>query len=228
MMSGPNNPKMPHLNFLISANPETQTVVMHGETETNPDVANVEVGAFNHLYSTAALRIDRSAWTLNINGTAGDSYLNGPFVQNAVKIVKTGAGTLKVGSGFSATDGSTLSVNEGLLELESGVNASSLAAALTIASNVTLAGEGVFGAVNLSENDVVAPALTSETDTTTEFTLLTATSITGTSTTMDALLAQVNAGDTHGKWKLVKKANGDGTVTLKCVYGKNAFIIILR
>lgn len=228
MMSGPNNPKMPHLNFLISANPETQTVVMHGETQTNPDVANVEVGAFNHLYSTAALRIDRSAWTLNINGTAGGSYLNGPFVQNAVKIVKTGVGTLKVGYGFSAIEGSTLSVNEGMLELESGVNASSLAAVLTIASGVTLAGEGVFGAVDLSVNDVVAPALTAETDKTTEFTLLTASSITGTSATMTALLNEVNASDKKGKWKLVKKANGDETVTLKCVYSKNAFVVILR
>jgi hypothetical protein len=86
----------------------------------------------------------------------------------------------------------------------------------------------VFGDVDLSVNDVVAPALTAETDKTTEFTLLTATSITGTSATMTALLGAVNAGDTHGKWKLVKKANGDGTVTLKCVYSKNAFVIVLR
>ena len=43
-----------------------------------------------------------------------------------------------------------------------------------------------------------------------------------------AMLAPLNAEDTHGKWKLVKKDNGDGTVTLKCVYGKNAFVIILR
>ena len=89
-------------------------------------------------------------------------------------------------------------------------------------------GEGAFGDVDLSKNDVVAPALTAETDKTTEFTLLTATSIAGTSATMTALLNEVNASDKKGKWKLVKKSNGDGTVTLKCVYGKNAFVIILR
>ena len=228
MMSGPNNPKMPHVNFVVSANPETQTVVMHGETEWNPLVANVEVGAFNHLYSTAAIRIDRSAWTLNINGTAGDSFLNGPFVENAVKIVKTGMGALKIGTGFSAPEGSSVTVSAGVLELASGVSAESLPAGLTLESGVRFAGSGVFGDVDLSKNDVVAPALTAETDKTTEFTLLTATSITGTSETMTELLKTVNAGDTKGKWKLVKKANGDGTVTLKCVYGKNAFVIILR
>ena len=89
-------------------------------------------------------------------------------------------------------------------------------------------GEGVFGNVNLSVNDVVAPALTTETDKTTEFTLLTATSITGTSATMTDLLNEVNASDTKGKWKLVKKAAGDGAVALKCVYSKNAFVIVLR
>jgi len=93
---------------------------------------------------------------------------------------------------------------------------------------VKLTGSGVFGAVDLSVNDVVEPALTAETGKTTEFTLLTASSITGTSATMTALLNKVNASDKKGKWKLVKKSNGDGTVTLKCVYCKNAFVIILR
>jgi len=45
---------------------------------------------------------------------------------------------------------------------------------------------------------------------------------------MTALLNKVNASDKKGKWKLVKKSNGDGTVTLNCVYCKNAFVIILR
>ena len=45
---------------------------------------------------------------------------------------------------------------------------------------------------------------------------------------MTELLEAINAGDTHGKWKLLKKDNGDGTVTLKCVYRKNAFVVVIR
>ena len=135
--------------------------------------------------------------------------------------------SVTLGSGFSVVDGSTLTVNAGTLVNNADLSGE-LNYTLTIAPGVKLSGSGVFGAVDLSVNDVVAPALTAETGKTTEFTLLTATSITGTSATMTALLETVNAGDTHGKWTLVKKSNGDGTVTLKCVYGKNAFVIILR
>jgi hypothetical protein len=112
--------------------------------------------------------------------------------------------------------------------MDAGMTVADLPSYLTIANGVKFTGSGVFGDVNLAEHDVVPPALTAETDKATEFTLLTATSITGTSATMTALLETVNAGDTHGKWKLVKKANGDGTVTLKCVYNKHGFMIILR
>ena len=142
-------------------------------------------------------------------------------------LVKNGDTPLTIGSSFAAIEGSTLTVNAGTLIANQNISGEQNYT-VNIAPGVKLSGEGVFGNVNLSVNDVVAPALTAETDKTTEFTLLTATSITGTSATMTPLLNEVNAGDTKGKWKLVKKSNGDGTVTLKCVYGKNAFVIILR
>ena len=225
MPKGNGNLIWPNLRFRITGNPETETMVMRGEAENNRNT--VTVGAYEHLYPTAVVRMN-AKWYLNINGTKGDSYLNGKYIDNAVAITKTGAGKLTMGPGFAAPEGSTINVNEGVFAMDAGMTAANLPSYLTIAPGVKLTGEGVFGNVNLSVNDVVAPALTAETDTTTEFTLLTATSITSESTTMTTLLETVNAGDTHGKWKLVKKSNGDGTVALKCVYRKNAFVVIIR
>ncbi len=222
------NFEMPKAKFRISGNPADPTVVMYVETEWNPDSAHVTVGAFEHLHPNAVIWTDRSAWTLNILGTAGDSYLNGVFTNCAIHITKTGAGKLTMGPGFAAPEGSTINVNEGAFAMDAGMTVADLPSYLTIANGVKFTGSGVFGAVDLSVNDVVEPALTAETDKTTELALLTATSITGESATMTALLKTVNAGDTHGKWKLLKKDNGDGTVTLKCVYRKNAFVVVIR
>ena len=183
-------------------------------------------GAFDIMNANAQLKVKNAA-TLTIGESGMDSTFNGVFSNAKMTVVKNGTGKLTIGSGFAAVEGSSISVNSGTLEWNRS-SATIDGVSLTIASGVKLAGEGVFGNVNLSVNDVVAPALTAETDTTTEFTLLTATSITGTSATMTARLETVNAGDTKGKWKLVKKANSNGTVTLKCVYSKNAFVIILR
>ena len=210
--------------FSVTGRPDELHQIMNGETSSGDTVT---VGAFDHYSPNAGLTM-KGNWKLNILGTKGDSYLNGTFLNKSVTITKTGAGKLTMGPGFSAPEGSTITVNEGAFAMDAGMTVADLPSYLTIANGVKLTGEGVFGNVNLSVNDVVAPALTTETAKTTEFTLLTATSITGTSATMTELLAPLNADDTKGKWKLVKKSNGDGTVTLKCVYSKNAFVVILR
>ena len=222
------NFEMPLAKLRVSGNPVEATPIMKVETQYNPASAHVTVDSFEHPHANAQIYSERSAWTLNLLGVSGDSYLNGAFTGQSINIVKTGARKLTMGPDFSALEGSTISVNEGVFAMDAGMTVADLPSYLTIANGVKFTGSGVFGDVDLSVNDVVAPALTAETDKTTEFTLLTATSITGTSATMTALLETVNAGDTHGKWKLVKKANGDGTVTLKCVYSKNAFVVILR
>ena len=222
------NFEMPLAKLRVSGNPVEATPIMKVETQYNPASAHVTVDSFEHPHANAQIYSERSAWTLNLLGVSGDSYLNGAFTGQSINIVKTGARKLTMGPDFSALEGSTISVNEGVFAMDAGMTVADLPSYLTIANGVKFTGSGVFGDVDLSVNDVVAPALTAETDKTTEFTLLTATSITGTSATMAALLETVNAGDTHGKWKLVKKANGDGTVTLKCVYSKNAFVVILR
>lgn len=222
------NFEMPKAKMRITGNPAEPTCVMLCETQWNPNAAHVTVGAFDHLHPNAEIRCDRSAWTLNILGTAGDSYLNGVFTTNAVTIVKTGTGKLTMGPGFSAPEGSAIRVNEGVFAMDAGMTAENLPSYLTIASGVKLTGEGVFGAVDLSVNDVALPDLTAETNKSTVFTLLTATSITGDSAAMATLLAQVNATDTKGKWKVLKVDNGNGTVSLKCVWSRNAFMVILR
>lgn len=225
MPKGNGNLNWPNLRFRITGNPESETMVIRGEAENNKNT--VTVGAYDHLYPTAVVRMN-AKWYLNINGTKGDSYLNGKYIDNAVAITKTGPGKLTMGPGFSAPEGSTINVNEGVFAMDAGMTQADLPSYLTIASGVQFTGSGVFGAVDLAVNDVVAPALTAETDKATEFTLLTAKSITGTSATMTALLKTVNAGDTHGKWVVTKVANGDGTVSLKCGYRKTGLTIILR
>ena len=222
------NFEMPKAKFRVSGNPADPTVVMHVETQWNPSSAHVTVGAYEHLYPNAVIWNERSAWTLNILGVAGDSYLNGTFENNPICIVKTGAGKLTIGPGFSAPEGSSVNVNAGVFEIPSGMTSADLPSYVTIASGVSFTGEGVFGDVDLSVNDVIPPALTADTDKATEFTLLTATSFTGTSAAMTTLLDEVNASVTGGKWKVKTVNNGDGTVTLKCVFVKNGFVIVLR
>ena len=210
----------PNVRFSITGAPETDTVVCHSEW------TSMTFAAFDILNPTAKLYLKNAA-TLTIGDSGKDSTFNGAFDNKKITITKNGAGKLTVGPGFSVVDGSSLSVNAGTLIANQDVFGD-LNYTLTIASGVKLTGSGVFGAVDLSVNDVVAPDLTAETDKTTEFTLLTATSIIGTSATMTELLDDVNAGDTHGKWVVTKVANGDGTVSLKCVYHKAGLAIILR
>ena len=217
---------MPNARFRVTANPESATMIMKGEVDGTAH-NTVTVGAFDHLYPNAQLHMG-GAWKLNINGTAGNSYLNGTFVSNKVTINKTGESKLTIGPGFSAPEGSAVNVNEGVFAMDAGMTASDLPSYVTIASGVALTGEGVFGTVDLSVNDVAAPELTAETDKATEFSLLKATSITGESAAMASLLGTVNASVKGGKWKLTKINNGDGTFTLKCGWVKNAFVIVFR
>ena len=186
------------------------------------------MGAFQLLSDKAQVRMGThyDRYTITFGGKAdSESILNGQFTTSKVDLVKNGETPLSIGSSFAVIEGSTLTVNAGTLIANQNISGEQNYT-VTIANGVKLSGSGVFGDVDLSRNDVVALALTAETDKTTEFTLLTATSITGESATMTALLETVNVGDTKGRWKLVKKSNGDGTVTLKCVYAKNRGMVI--
>ena len=227
MPRGNGNLNWPNLRFRITGNPESETMVIRGEAENNKNT--VTVGAYDHLYPTAVVRMN-AKWYLNINGTKGDSYLNGKYIDNAVAITKTGAGKLTMGPGFSAPEGSTINVNEGVFAMDAGMTVANLPSYLTIATGVKFTGEGVFDAVDLSVNDVVVPDASTFTDKTAEYGFLTATSFSniGSSSNISSLLATLNANETRGKWKVVARSNGDGTVTLKCVYSKNAFVVILR
>jgi len=215
---------MSRAKLRITGNPASETIVMNGEANSTRAVT---VGAFDHLYPNAHLKM-KSPWRLNILGTKGDSYLNGTITGAVVTVTKTGVGKLTIGPGFSAPEGSTVNVNEGVFAMDAGMTQSDLPSYVAIASGVAFTGEGVFGEVNLSVNDVVPPALTAETNKTTVFTILTATSFTGTSAAMTALLDSVNASVNGGKWKLRRVGNGDGTVTLKCMFVKNAFMVVFR
>ncbi len=218
------NLNMPNVRFRLTGDPNAATVVMKGETGTG---RTVTVGAFDHLHPNAQLQM-QGEWNLNINGNAGDSYLNGAFVNKAVTVTKTGASKLTIGPGFSAPEGSTVNVNAGVLALDAGATAAQLSSCLTVASGVAYTGEGVFGAVDLMTNDVVVPDASTFTDKEATYPLLTATSFSGASANANALLATLNANERKGKWKLGILRNGNGTSILCIRYFKSGFTIVIR
>ncbi|MBO6168073.1 MAG: autotransporter-associated beta strand repeat-containing protein [Kiritimatiellae bacterium] len=223
------NFEMPKAKMLVSGNPAEPTNIMKGETQGNAAAAHVTVGAYEHLHPNAQVYVERSAWTLNILGTAGDSYLNGVFTGDAVHILKTGAGKLTMGPGFSAPEGSTINVNEGVFAMVAGMKQADLPSYVNIAEGVAFTGDGVFDSVDLAKHDVVPPAgLTAETDHSTVFTLLTATSITGESAAMAKLLQEVNSSIPNGVWKVKTVKNIDGTVSLKCSWARKGFMVTIR
>ena len=222
------NFEMPLAKLRVSGNPAEPTAIMKVETQYNPVSAHVTVDSFEHLHANAQIYSERSTWTLNLLGINGDSYLNGAFTGQAVNIVKAGARKLTMGSDFTALEGSMITVNEGVFALDAGVTYAQYSSILTIASGVALAGEGVFGAVNLSVNDVVVPDAATFTDKTATYPILTATSFSGTSANVTALLNTLNANEKSGSWRVRAVPTGNGAYTLTIVYSKSGFMIIFK
>ena len=222
------NFEMPLAKLRVSGNPAEPTAIMKVETQYNPVSAHVTVDSFEHLHANAQIYSERSTWTLNLLGINGDSYLNGAFTGQAVNIVKAGARKLTMGSDFTALEGSMITVNEGVFALDAGVTYAQYSSILTIASGVALAGEGVFGAVNLSVNDVVVPDAATFTDKTATYPILTATSFSGTSANVTALLNTFNANEKSGSWRVRAVPTGNGAYTLTIVYAKSGFMIIFK
>ena len=218
------NFEMQNGRFRVTGNPAEPTMIMQGEVSST---RSVTVGAFDHLYPNAHVAM-KGAWRLNILGTVGDSYLNGVFANKAVTITKTGAGKLTIAPGFSAPDGSQVNVNDGVFAMDAGMQFSDISSFTTIASGVTLTGEGVFGAVNLSVNDVVVPDVATFTDKTATYPILTATSFSGSSANVTALLNALNANEKSGSWRVRAVSNGSGAYTLTIAYSKSGFIIFLK
>ena len=222
------NFEMPLAKLRVSGNPTEPTAIMKVETQYNPVSAHVTVDSFEHLHANAQIYSERSTWTLNLLGINGDSYLNGAFTGQAVNIVKAGARKLTMGSDFTALEGSMITVNDGVFALDAGVTYAQYASILTIASGVAFAGEGVFGAVNLSVNDVVVPDAATFTDKTATYPILTATFFSGTSANVTALLNTLNANEKSGSWRVRAVPTGNGAYTLTIVYAKSGFMIIFK
>ena len=222
------NFEMPLAKLRVSGNPAEPTAIMKVETQYNPVSAHVTVDSFEHLHANAQIYSERSTWTLNLLGINGDSYLNGAFTGQAVNVVKAGARKLTMGSDFTALEGSTITVNEGVFALDAGVTYAQYSSILTIAPGVAFAGEGVFGAVNLSVNDVVVPGAATFTDKTATYPILTATSFSGTSANVTALLNTLNANEKSGSWRVRAVPTGNGAYTLTIAYSKSGFMIIFK
>ena len=215
---------------------ENATLIVSGEPESPKRIFDIErqnttLGALQVLSVNAKVRMV-NAPTVTFGGKAGsESVLNGQFYNDVCTFVKNGSDSkLTVGSGFSAESGSSLVVNAGTFELLSGMTQASLSAtvSLTIANGVVLTGEGVFGAVNLSVNDVVVPDAATFTDKTATYPILTATSFSGSSANVTALLNALNANEKSGRWRVRAVSNGNGSYTLTIAYSKSGFIIVLK
>jgi cytidylate kinase len=148
--------------------------------------------------------------------------------EDAVHVIKTGTDKLTMGLGFAAPEGSTINVNEGVFAMDAGVTYAQYSSILTIAPGVAFAGEGVFGAVNLSVNDVVVPDAATFTDKTATYPILTATSFSGTSANVTALLNTLNANEKSGSWRVRAVPTGNGAYTLTIAYSKSGFMIIFK
>jgi hypothetical protein len=222
------NFEMPLAKLLVSGAPAEPTAIMKVETQWNADSAHVTVDSFEHPHANAQIYSERSAWTLNILGVSGDSYLNGAFTGQAVNIVKSGPRKLTLGPDFAALEGSAVSVNAGVFAMDAGMTESDIPSCVTIASGVAYTGEGVFGAVDLTAHDVVVPDASTFTDKEATYPLLTAVSFSGASANANALLATLNASEKGGKWKLGILRNGNGTSVLCIRYFKSGFTIVIR
>lgn len=189
---------------------------------------SVTVGAYQQTNANLQVQVKQNQ-TLTFGEKSGaENILNGPIINSSINLVKNGASKLTVGPGFSVVDGSTLTVNAGTLELSEGMNYSDISSFTTIANGVTLTGDGVFGAVDFSKNDVVVPDAATFTDKEATYPILTATSFSGSSANVTELLNALNANEKIIKgWRKRIINNGNGTCTLSIVYNAG-FVIMFR
>ena len=193
---------------------------------------HVTMGAFQLLSDKAQVRMGThyDRYTITFGGKAdSESILNGQFTTSKVDLVKIGDTPLTIGSSFAVVEGSTLTVNAGTLIANQNISGEQNYT-VNIAPGVKLTGSGVFGAVDLSVNDVVVPAAASITDKTADYPILTATSFSniGLSANLNTLLATLNDGETKGSWKVRRVNNGDGTQSLVLRFVKKGFVIIFK
>ena len=224
IVSGSGDNSLDNVTLLVSGMPDENAKLFWFEK-------SVDLGAIQIVGEHAQIHVANTP-TITFGAKPGsESILNGQFVNAACRLVKNGSdSTLTVGPGFSAESGSTLSVNAGRLALASGMTYADLSAAvsLTVANGVAYAGEGVFGAVDLSVHDVVVPDASTFSDKTKTYPLLTAASFSGMSANVATLLDTLNARERNGVWTASFVHNGNGTVTLTIRYLPSGMVLILR
>ena len=75
---------------------------------------------------------------------------------------------------------------------------------------------------------MVVPDVATFTDKTATYPILTATSFSGTSANVTALLNTLNANEKSGSWRVRAVPTGNGAYTLTIVYAKSGFMIIFK
>lgn len=207
--------------LLISSDPASASRVFDIEHQ------NVTLGALQLLNGNAKVRLSNSP-TITFGAKAGsESTLNGKFFNTSGTLVKIGDTPLTVGSGFAMEAGGELRVNAASAFM-SNTDLTNTNYTVTLANGVPLAGTGVFPAVDLSNNDVVVTDASAFSDKTATYSLLTATSFSGASANVTALLATLNANDKSGKWSAVVRPNGDGTASLIVRWAPTGTVLVFR
>lgn len=188
----------------ITGNPESDTIVMNGEVNSTRAVT---VGAFDHLYPNAILKM-KNPWKLNIIGTKGDSYLNGKITGGVVTVTKTGSGKLSIGPGFSAPEGSAVNVDEGSLDLQ---NPDLSGVEVLVRSSVTVTGRAKFGTGTLKYYDETGNTLLATYDGT-KITTTTANDEASAAKVCDMISGTVTEeGQDVSAFKMTLTSNGNGT-----------------
>ena len=228
--SGDNH--LDNATLLVSASPSSESRILNIER-------SMVWGAVQVTNENAIVRFSNNGYTLTFGGKSGaTSILNGKF-ENTATFTKTGAdSSLSIGSGFAPAAGSTLNVNAGTLIANADLTGA-LGYTLTIANGVKVSatGSGKISAAQLAtagtysvkatdgatltidgtadlDNVALEIDLTGvdPNDTSKTYTLLNATSFSGTPD--QSLVASLNEGLTKGKWKLSKSG---GELVLKYI-----------
>lgn len=229
------------MRLSIIGDPETKATVFHIENQNR----TITLKAFD-ITSPNSVVNNKNNSGITFGASGEDSVINGRFSGQTMTMIKNGTGSLTIGEGFDLENGS-LTVNGGTLIW----NKSSMpSCTLTLADNLTFGGSGKIGSsyVTKASGFVLSPSaaltvdgavdLTGKTialtppaniDQTETYVFLTATTINGfSSSTAEALLATLNAGEKSGKWKMKIRNNADGTKSMVLSYSKYGLMIVVR
>ena len=202
-----------NLKFRVTGTPETAVEVLRSEMTNGRTLI---LGAMDHLSANAKIKFNETS-KIKVTGDRGDSYLNGTFANKAITLIKGAKAKLTLGAGFNMLAGSTLKVEGGTFE-----NHANLANyTVNLAAGTALAGDLTsVPAAKLTDYTVVLQAK-ADLDKEQVYDLV---KVPAGAAAPTVDLTALNAGETKGKWKIRKNAQG----IYQLFWVKNGFALIFR